>query len=66
MVPARRCTNVYCFGASGGQTFAELGDAVALARSELGVEVDIDPTPLMVEGDPLAAKVAVVAEAVHG
>jgi len=56
----RGCTNVYCFDASGGQTFAELGDAIALARSELGVEVDIDPTPLMVEGDPPAAKVAVV------
>jgi len=56
----RGCTNVYCFDASGGQTFAELGDAVALARSELGVEVDIDPTRLMPEGDPPIANVAVV------
>lgn len=42
----RGCTAIYCFDAGGGETFAELGDAVALARSELGVEIDIDPTPL--------------------
>jgi hypothetical protein len=39
----RGCTQVYCFDASGGQAFDELGDAIALARSELGVEVEIDP-----------------------
>ncbi|MGH2839892.1 MAG: patatin-like phospholipase family protein [Solirubrobacteraceae bacterium] len=55
----RGCTNVYCFDASGGQTFAELGDAVALARSELGVEIEIDPTRLEPAGDPATAKVAV-------
>jgi hypothetical protein len=33
----------------------ELGDAVALARSELGVEIDIDPTPLMPQGTPPTA-----------
>jgi Patatin-like phospholipase len=43
----RGCTKIYCFDASGGETFAELGDAVALARSELGVEIAIDPTPLV-------------------
>ncbi len=42
----RGCTEIYCFDASGGESFSELGDAVALARSELGVEVVIDPTPL--------------------
>jgi hypothetical protein len=42
----RGCTEIYCFDASGGESFSELGDAVALARSELGVEIAIDPTPL--------------------
>jgi Patatin-like phospholipase len=43
----RGCTEIYCFDASGGESFSELGDAVALARSELGVEIVIDPTPLI-------------------
>lgn len=43
----RGCTRIYCFDASGGEAFEELGEAIALARSELGVEVTIDPTPLM-------------------
>jgi hypothetical protein len=52
----RGCTRIYCFDASGGQTFSALGDAVALARSELGVEIEIDPQRLMSTGDPLAAE----------
>ena len=51
----RGCTQIYCFDASGGRTFAALGDAVALARSELGVEIDIDPEMLTSTGDPLVA-----------
>ena len=43
----RGCTKIYCFDASGGEGFEALGDAVALARSELGVEIDIRPDPLM-------------------
>jgi hypothetical protein len=36
----RGCTEIYCFDASGGrQVGAALGDAIALARSELGVEI---------------------------
>ncbi len=35
----RGCTRVYCFDASGGRPLAALGDAIALARSELGVEI---------------------------
>ena len=31
----RECMQVYCFDASGGSSFAALGDAVALARSEM-------------------------------
>ena len=35
----RGCRHVYCFDASGGKPLAALGDAIALARSELGVEI---------------------------
>jgi hypothetical protein len=42
----RGCTKIYCFDASGGEGFEALGDAVALARSELGVQIDIKPDPL--------------------
>jgi rhodanese-related sulfurtransferase len=52
----RGCTRVFCLDASGGSVGGELGDAVALARSELGVKVDLDPTPLNPEGEPPTAK----------
>jgi len=52
----RGCKSIYCFDASGGHTFSALGDAVALARSELGVEIDIDPRQLVSEGEPLRAE----------
>lgn len=42
----RGCTHVYCFDASGGDPMCQLGDAIALARSELGVEIEIDPADL--------------------
>jgi rhodanese-related sulfurtransferase len=51
----RGCTRVFCFDASGGE-FAALGDALALARSELGVEIEIDPMPLLPKGEPPIAK----------
>jgi hypothetical protein len=35
----RGCTTIYCFDASGGRQLDALGDAIALARSELGVEI---------------------------
>jgi hypothetical protein len=35
----RGCRHVYCFDASGGKPLAALGDAIALARSELGVDI---------------------------
>ncbi len=47
----RGCTTIYCFDASGGAGFTALGDAIALARSELGVDVTIDPLPLVPKGD---------------
>ncbi len=51
----RGCTRIFCLDASGGK-FSALGDAIALARSELGVEIDIDPTPLSPKGDPPTAE----------
>jgi hypothetical protein len=52
----RGCTTVYCFDASGGTTFKELGDAVALARSEIGVQIDIDPDALVPSPAGVAAE----------
>jgi Patatin-like phospholipase len=44
----RGCTEIYCFDASGDavDTFFTIGEAVALARTELRVEIDIDPEVL--------------------
>lgn len=44
----RGCTEIYCFDASGDHvdTFFTLGEAVAIARTELGIEVRIDPSEL--------------------
>lgn len=63
----RGCTKIYCFDASGvGQGRAEfdaLGDAIALARSELGVEIDFkrdDPGDLEPDPDTHLAKKDVV------
>jgi hypothetical protein len=42
----RGCTKVYCFDASGGTQLGSLGDAIALARSELGVEITFPPGEL--------------------
>jgi hypothetical protein len=41
----RRCTAIVCLDAAGGSTtrFSTLGEAIALAASELNVAVDIDP-----------------------
>jgi hypothetical protein len=42
----RGCTEIYCFDASADGKFTVLGDAIALARSELDVEIAIDPSKL--------------------
>ena len=43
----RGCTQIYCFDASGGKKLSALGDAIALARSELDVEIEnLDPSDL--------------------
>jgi hypothetical protein len=44
----RRCTHVLCFDASGGDVDGlDIGRAIALARSELGVDIQMDPRPTM-------------------
>lgn len=44
----RRCTKIYCFDASGGAAgdFSTLGEAIEVARVDLGVEVTIDLGPM--------------------
>jgi len=44
----RGCTEIYCFDASGEEdnTFYTLGQAVAIARADLKVEIEIDPSPI--------------------
>jgi hypothetical protein len=44
----RGCTTIYCLDAGGDPagTYAALGEAIALARSELQVDIDIDPSPI--------------------
>jgi len=44
----RKCTTIYCVDASGDDehSFTTIGEAIALARSELGVDIDLDPSIL--------------------
>jgi hypothetical protein len=41
----RGCTEIYCFDAAGDKekTFFTIGEAIALARGELGVEIELRP-----------------------
>ncbi|MGH2727272.1 MAG: hypothetical protein ACRDKS_09895 [Actinomycetota bacterium] len=51
----RGCSVIFCFDASGDRVdeFNTIGEAVAMARSDLGVEIDIDPDRLRPkEGTP--------------
>ncbi len=51
----RRCTVIFCFDAAGDRVdeFNTIGEAVAMARSDLGVEIEIDPARLRPkEGTP--------------
>jgi hypothetical protein len=44
----RGCRQIYCFDASGGEGYETLGDAIALARSELDVEIgEMELKPLI-------------------
>jgi hypothetical protein len=50
----RGCTTVYCFDAGGGTGCGALGDAIALARSELQIEIAIHPGELHEDDDGFA------------
>ncbi|HEV7525255.1 MAG TPA: hypothetical protein VGP92_09820 [Acidimicrobiia bacterium] len=45
----RGCTLIYCVDCAGDgvSTFETIGEAIALARTELGVEITLDPSALM-------------------
>lgn len=49
----RGCTTVFCLDGGGDPpgVFRALGEAVALSRSELQVDVEVDPTPITPAGD---------------
>jgi hypothetical protein len=51
----RGCTEIYCFDASQDDLDA-FGDMISLARSELSVEVDIDPGKLRPNDDGISEK----------
>ncbi|HEX6456717.1 MAG TPA: hypothetical protein VF009_09400, partial [Solirubrobacterales bacterium] len=51
----RGCTEIYCFDASKDDLDA-LGDMISLARSELDVEVEIDPTDLRPNNEGISKK----------
>ena len=54
----RGCNEIYCFDASGDsmETFNTLGEAIAIARSDHGVEFDIDPRKMLPNKDDGLAK----------
>jgi hypothetical protein len=51
----RGCTEIYCFDASKDELDA-LGDMISLARSELGVEVEIDAEDLRPDDEGISKK----------
>ncbi|MDN5853478.1 MAG: hypothetical protein L0K86_11660 [Actinomycetia bacterium] len=57
----RRCTDLVCFDASASQNGVgqDLGRAIAIARSDLGADVDLDPRPTIPGPDGLSAASAV-------
>lgn len=58
----RRCTHVLCFDASSDRTGdgQDIGRAIAMARSELGAEVTLDPRPTMATATQPASDLAVL------
>jgi predicted acylesterase/phospholipase RssA len=56
----RGCTEIYCFDAS-NDNFDALGDAVALVRGELDVDIDIDRSALVPDASGFAARNCVTA-----
>jgi hypothetical protein len=49
----RGCTEIYCISAAGDgpEWFSTLGDAIALVREVLGIEFEIDLSPLRPQGE---------------
>ena len=49
----RGCTEIVCISAAGdgATSFGTIAEAIALAREELGVDIDLDPTPLRPPAD---------------
>lgn len=54
----RRCTEIYVFDAAGNppDDFSTLGEAIAIARAEPGVDVDLDIDPLVIRPQTATAK----------
>jgi hypothetical protein len=57
----RGCTEIYCMSGAGdgSLSFGTIGEAIALAREELGVEITLDPSslrPSTVEPNPSPAR----------
>jgi hypothetical protein len=48
----RGCGTIYCFDAGGGNSSKALGDAIALARTELNVEIHMSPRATELSEDP--------------
>jgi Patatin-like phospholipase len=58
----RGCTTIFCLDAGGDPsgTYSSLGEAVALARSDLQVDIKVDPTPIKPGPDRIAPQDSVV------
>ncbi len=64
----RRCTRIVCLDASldPKDSFEPLQAAISLCRSDLGVEIDIDPRPLTRNSDGVAEKDTVIGTIRYG
>jgi hypothetical protein len=51
----RGCRTIYCFDAGGGSSGGGLWDAIAIARTELNVDIEIEDAPAVSE-DPLTRR----------
>ncbi|NKE63315.1 hypothetical protein FXN61_43975 [Lentzea sp. PSKA42] len=58
----RRCTHVLCFDASCDQAGdgLDIGRAIALARSELSVDIELDPRPVLPDAEGMSTQMAVL------
>jgi hypothetical protein len=59
----RGCTQIYCFDAGSGNTLSAFGEAIALARSELQVEIsNVEVAPLRIRKNGRSAEDCLVAD----